>query len=103
MGVESAAVDAARRRIAGLWPELTERQRRLLLGVQARELGRGGVSALARVVGVSRSTVAKGAADVSAPQVLPAGRSRRPGGGRRRLAEADAGLVAALEGLADAK
>jgi len=101
VGVESAAVDAARRRIAGLWPELTERQRRLLLGVEARELGRGGVSALARVVGVSRSTVAKGAADVSAPQALPAGRSRRPGGGRRRLAEADAGLVAALDALVD--
>jgi hypothetical protein len=84
-----------------LWPELTERQRRLLLGVEARELGRGGVSALARVVGVSRSTVAKGAADVAASQSLPAGRSRRPGGGRKRRADADVGLVAALDALVD--
>jgi hypothetical protein len=101
VGVESVAVDAAQRRIAGLWPELTERQRRLLLGVEARELGRGGVSVLARAVGVSRSTVAKGAAEADAPAGLPAGRSRRPGGGRRRLAAADAGLVAALDALVE--
>jgi hypothetical protein len=94
-------VDAAQRRIAALSPELTERQRRLLLGAEARELGRGGVSALARAVGVSRSTVAKGVAEVAAPQPLPTGRSRRPGGGRKRLADTDADLVAALDALVD--
>lgn len=73
MGVVESVVDAAQRRIDGLWPELNERQRRLLLGVEARELGRGGVSALARAVGVSRSTVAKGLVDLNAVEPLPAG------------------------------
>ena len=55
--VESDVVEAVGRRIATLWPQLSERQRRLLLGVEARELGWGGVSAVARVAGVARSTV----------------------------------------------
>ena len=36
-------------------PFLDERQRRLWLGVEARALGRGGVSAVARAAGVSRT------------------------------------------------
>ena len=57
-------VEAVGRRIATLWPQLSERQRRLLLGVEARELGWGGVSAVARVAGVARSTVSLAVADV---------------------------------------
>ena len=40
-------VEGVQRRIATLWPLLNERQRRLLLGVEARELGWGGVSTVA--------------------------------------------------------
>lgn len=101
VSVVESDVDAAQRRIAGLWPELNERQRRLLLGVEARELGWGGVSALAEVVGVSRSTVAKGVAEVDVPQSLSAGGSRRPGGGRKPLTDHDPGLAAALDVLVD--
>ena len=39
MAVEAAVVGAVQRRIAALWPHLNERQRRLLLGAEARELG----------------------------------------------------------------
>src|SRR2546430_16877402 len=99
MGVVESVLDAAQRGIDGLWPELNERQRRRLLGVEARELGWGGVSALARAVGVSRSTVAKGLADLDAPESLPAGWSRRAGGGRKRLTDNDPGLAGGLGAL----
>ena len=42
---------------AVLSPHLDERQRRLLAGAQARALGRGGVTTVARASGLSRSTV----------------------------------------------
>ena len=69
-------MDAVERRIATLWPELTERQRRLLLGAEARELGWGGVSVVARVAGVARSTVTLAVAELDQPAVLAEGRSR---------------------------
>ncbi len=86
------------RRLSLVWPHLNERQRRLLLGAEADSLGRGGVAAVARAAGVSRPTVAKGVQDLQQPAELIRG-ARRPGGGRKRLALKDPGLVAALEAL----
>ena len=43
---------------------LDERQRRLLLGVEAKILGRGGISAVAAATGVSRGTVASGLGEI---------------------------------------
>ena len=40
-----------------LWPHLNERQRRLVVGAEAKALGRGGVTAAARAAGISRPTV----------------------------------------------
>jgi DNA-binding phage protein len=61
-------------RFAALSPYLDERQRRLWLGVEAREAGHGGVSAVARATGMSRPSVAKAVKELSAPvEALPAG------------------------------
>ena len=38
-------------------PYLNERQQRLLLAAEARSLGRGGISQVSRVTGVSRPTI----------------------------------------------
>lgn len=84
-----------------MWPHLNELQRRTLLGVEARELGWGGVSALARVAGVARSTVTIAVAELETPPVVAEGRSRRPGGGRKSAAAKDPGLVSALDALVD--
>ena len=92
---------AAQRRISALWPHLSERQRRLLLGAEARELGWGGVSAVARAAGVSRTTVTLAVSDVGSPPQLAEGRSRRAGGGRKGVLEKDPGLAAALDALVD--
>jgi transposase len=79
-----------------LLPLLDERARRLVLGAVARVAGEGGVTAVARVAGVSWQTVANGAAELASGQVAEAGRVRRRGGGRKKLAESDPGLVPAL-------
>jgi hypothetical protein len=88
---------------AAIAPFLDERQRRLWLAVEARALGRGGVSAVARATGRSRTTVTRAVAELSAPpgEALPAGRVRRPGAGRKPATETDPGLLEALEALVD--
>lgn len=101
VAVEPAVVEGVQRRIAALWPHLNERQRRLLLGAEARELGWGGVSTVAGAVGVSRSTVTNAVAELALSAELPEGRSRRAGGGRKRAVENDPGLLAALDALVD--
>lgn len=101
MAITTEVLEATGRRIEVLWPQLSERQRRALLGAEARELGWGGVAAVARVAGVSRSTVSLGLAELDRLDVLAPDRSRRAGGGRKSAAMADAGLAAALDALVD--
>ena len=67
-----------------LQPLLDEKSRRLVLGMLARAAGDGGVAAVARLAGASWQTVADGAAELASGQVAPAGRVRRPGGGRKK-------------------
>ena len=67
-------------------PHLDERQRRLLLAAEARWLGYGGVSLVARAAGVSRVTVTAGVEELEeggdpmpgAPAALAAAASRWP-------------------------
>src|SRR6266568_4984336 len=75
-----------------LLPHLDERQRRLYLGSEARSLGHGGIEAVARAAGVSRQMVAAGAAELEAGGE-PLVRARRPGGGRKKLADTDPGCA----------
>jgi hypothetical protein len=51
-----------------LLPHLNERQWRLLLAAEARLLGHGGVRVVARLAGVSESTVRKGVFELEAGQ-----------------------------------
>ena len=96
----SAVEDAVARKAASLWPHLDERQRRLVLGAEARELGRGGVKLVAAAAGVSPDTVAKGLRELDSG-AAPPGRVRRPGGGRPPVTATDPGLVVAVEALVD--
>jgi hypothetical protein len=80
-------------------PMLDERARRLVLGMTARAAGEGGTGAVATLTGASWQTVADGAAEVASGESAPPGRVRRPGGGRRPLAEGDPGLLPALLAL----
>jgi Rhodopirellula transposase DDE domain len=82
-----------------LLPSLDEKGRRLVLGAVARAAGAGGAGAVARLTGASWQTVADGASELASGDAVPPGRVRRPGGGRKKLADADPGLVPALLGL----
>ena len=101
MPIATNVLEAVGRRIEVLWSQLNERQRRALLGAEARELGWGGVAAVAKVAGVARSTVTRGVGELDRPEVVAKGRSRRSGGGRKSAALSDAGLAAALDALVD--
>src|SRR6266852_2439780 len=94
--------EAAGERVARLYgllrPHLDERQRRLLLGAEALELGRGGIKAVARATGVHPDTVGRG---VREAEGRPEPRVRAPGGGRKKLAGTDPGLAPALRALVD--
>ena len=88
------------RRYAVLRRHLDERQRRLLLGSEAAELGRGGIKAVAEATGAHPDTVARGVRELEGDPE-PAVRVRAPGGGRKRLSESDPKLLARLKALVD--
>jgi hypothetical protein len=89
-------------RFLALFPHLNERQQRLLVGVEARLLGHGGVRAVAGAAGVSETTVRKGVLELECGgDPLPEGRVRRPGGGRKRADALDPLLVPALMALVE--
>jgi hypothetical protein len=77
----SGVVESVARRYEAIKPHLTERQRRVWLGSEARELGSGGVALVADAVRVSRDTVRRGRTELDDPTPLPVGRSRGRGGG----------------------
>jgi transposase len=95
----SGVGESLARRYEAIKPHLTERQRRVWLGSEARELGSGGVALVADAVRVSRDTVRRGRTELDDPTLLPVGRSRGRGGGRKRAEEHDAELAAALDKL----
>lgn len=80
-----------------LQPLLDERTRRLWAAVEARALGRGGISAVARATGMSRTTVRAGLRELADDgTVVPRCGVRRSGGGRKSLAVSAPSLVERL-------
>ena len=94
-------VDSVARRYEVLRPHLSEFQRRLWLGAEAAELGPGGVAVVAAATGVAADTVRRGRKEADDGVAPAVGRSRKPGGGRKRAESHDAELVAAFELLID--
>ena len=90
-------------RYAALDPILDERGRRRFAAAEALAAGHGGVSAVARITGVARSTIDRGLAELrgDAPPAAPPERVRRKGGGRRPLVAADPSLLADLKELVE--
>lgn len=90
--------EALAAKLAALLPHLDERQRRLVLGAEARALGHGGITAVARATGISTVTVSRGLAELDRGGE-PLGRARRPGGGRKPVTATNPGLWPALLAL----
>ncbi|MEW9556555.1 ISAzo13 family transposase [Nonomuraea sp. NPDC050783] len=102
MAISSEVHEQLAARCAVLLPHLNERQRRLLLGQEARLLGHGGVRLVATVAGVSETTVRAGVAQLEAgEEPLRDGRVRRAGGGRKLAEALDPDLITALLALVE--
>jgi hypothetical protein len=61
-----------------------ERQRRLWAASEALSHGRGGIAAVARVTGLSQSTVREGIKDLRSDEEWATGQQRRAGAAVRR-------------------
>jgi len=83
---------------------LNERQWRLYVATEARRIGPGGISQVAREAGVTRKTIRKGLGELEAGALYqPGERIRQQGGGRKKNTVKDATLRADLEGMLDPK
>ena len=99
---EATAVTRIRRKYRVVAPELDERRRRQWAAAEAREVGWGGVSVVARATGLSRPTILAGVRELELPasqRAAAAQRVRRPGGGRHAVTATDPTLLAALLAL----
>lgn len=100
MTLTEAELDPMVTRLLLIRSHLDERAWRLLLGAEAKALGRGGITAVAAAGGVHPDTVAQGVRELDYPEPIP-GRVRRPGAGRPRVTSTDPGLVQALDALVE--
>ncbi len=83
---------------------LNERQWRLYVATEAKRIGVGGISQVAREAGVTRKTIRKGIRELEAgARYQPGERLRKPGGGRKKVTEKDVGLRADLEKMLEPK
>src|ERR1700741_5114331 len=92
---------------------LDEATLRLWAAVEARALGRGGVSMVATAIGMSRTTIYAGLEELEATKAHPAStpsssgdsagkrRIRAKGGGRKKLSDKDATLLRDLDALVE--
>jgi len=100
---DMATIEAKYQALSG---RLDEAALRVWAAAEARSLGRGGVSTVARAIGMSRTTIHAGLSELKAPPLPVSKGSGRPrvraaGGGRKKLADKDASLLSALDALVE--
>ena len=107
---DTGVIQSKYRALAG---RLDEATLRLWAAVEARALGRGGVSMVAKAIGMSRTTIYAGLEELEAPKVRSAStpsssgdgsgkrRIRAKGGGRKKLSDKDATLLRDLDALVE--
>lgn len=100
-----ALIEAKFKALSG---RLDEATLRVWAATEARSLGRGGVSAVAKAIGMSRTTIHTGLSELKAATLpVPEGqrearpRIRATGGGRKRLVSKDANLLRDLDALVE--
>ena len=84
-------------RFRRLEPFLDERSCRLFAANEAMSLGRGGVTAVAAAIGVARSTINRGIAELRTARNDIGGMIRRPGGGRKSAVQRQPDLLQEIE------
>jgi Rhodopirellula transposase DDE domain len=91
-------------RVQRFYATLSEKDRRRYAAVEARRLGHGGIEYVAEVLGCSRRTIERGLNELDAlPHDPAAGRTRRPGGGRKKKVEAEPQLQQNLNSVLEVR
>jgi hypothetical protein len=83
---------------------LNEYQARLFVAEKALQLGRGGISHLSQLTGMSRVTITQGLRELRTGRKLRTaadGRVRQPGGGRKKVEQADPELPRRLQTIVE--
>jgi hypothetical protein len=104
--IKPAMIESVHTKYQRLSPLMNERMRRQWAACEALALERGGVAAVAKATGWSRTTIWAGMRALQQPwggtgEQMPAERSRAPGGGRHPLVDTDPTLVKDLEALVE--
>src|SRR5215813_5150678 len=104
--MQNSMTQAIQAKYAALAPLLDERTRRLWAAVEARAIGRGGITRVAEATGLSQTTMRAGIQELASQSTsdthnVTSERLRRPGGGRRSLVAQDPELLKALEALVE--
>src|SRR5216684_4443002 len=97
--IRAGQARATRKQYREMAPVLNEQSRRRFVALEARALGRGGVSLMARITGLARSTIYHGLSDIRNHCSAGPGRVRKEGGGRKKKASQDPTLLADLKSL----
>ena len=92
---------AIRQKYRSLAPRLDEHTRRVWAATEADALGYGGISLVARATDISRRAIFAGLREIKAGNILPQGRVRRAGGGRKSGVHHQPDLPEKLEGLVE--
>jgi DNA-binding MarR family transcriptional regulator len=107
------ALQAIAEKYQALSGRMDEAMQRLWAATEARSLGRGGVSLVAKAVGMSRTTIHAGLAELEAAQLVSkqpgkatprrqaVRRVRAAGGGRKKLVDSSPGLLESLDALVE--
>src|SRR3984957_9297255 len=82
---------------------LNEYQARLFVAEKALQLGRGGISRLSQLTGMSRVTITQGLSELRTGKKLrtAAERVRQPGGGRKKVEQSDPELPSHLKTIVE--
>src|SRR5277367_4130106 len=96
---DATIVNAIEGKYIELLDDLDERARRRWAAVEARALGRGGITTVALATGLSDRTIRTGLKELDDPQPLASHRQRRSGGGRKPHSTTQPSLQDALDRL----
>ncbi len=99
--IRSGQARDARKRYREMAPVLNEQSRRRFVALEARALGHGGVSLMAQISGLARSTIYHGLSDIRHHVSAPPSRVRHKGGGRKKKTFEDPTLTTDLKGLVE--
>jgi len=97
-------VEIIREKYTALEAVLDERSRRRWAATEAKAIGYGGQTLIAKATGISRTTIHTALRELEQPAsvgVAASQRVRAPGGGRKSLTDDDPTLLADLEGMVE--